>query len=106
MNEILSHNKDLALVLRALGHPVRLGILRILAQKCSKECCCADITECLPLAQSTVSQHLKVLLEAGLIERHASGTRNRYTVCVEKLSLFKVAQDRYLDQLRADLGPF
>jgi ArsR family transcriptional regulator, arsenate/arsenite/antimonite-responsive transcriptional repressor len=69
---------DLANVMRALGHPVRLNILRILAERQQGDCCCTDVTECLPLAQSTVSQHIKVLLDAGLIERHAKGTRNCY----------------------------
>jgi ArsR family transcriptional regulator len=70
---------DLANAMRALGHPVRLSILRILAER-AQDCCCTDVTECLPLAQSTVSQHLKVLLDAGLVERHARGTRNCYSI--------------------------
>jgi DNA-binding transcriptional ArsR family regulator len=70
---------DLANAMRALGHPVRLSILRILADRAA-DCCCTDVTECLPLAQSTVSQHIKVLLDAGLVERHARGTRNCYSV--------------------------
>jgi ArsR family transcriptional regulator, arsenate/arsenite/antimonite-responsive transcriptional repressor len=54
---------DLAAVMRALGHPVRLSILKILAERQS-DCCCMDVTECLPLAQSTVSQHIKALADA------------------------------------------
>jgi len=98
------NDDDLAIVLRALGHPVRLSILRILAQKCDNQCCCTDVTQCLPLAQSTVSQHIKVLLEAGLVERHARGTRNCYSVCVERLNAFSSAQDGFLSQLFDDLG--
>lgn len=75
----------LANMLRALGHPVRLNILRILAER-QKNCCCADVTECLPLAQSTVSQHIKVLLEAGLIECRAQGTKNCYVVRPDALA--------------------
>ncbi len=71
---------DIANIMRALGHPVRLEILRILATQQQGQCCCADVTESLPLAQSTVSQHIKVLLDAGLIERKPHGTRNRYCV--------------------------
>lgn len=74
----------LANQLRALGHPVRLSILRILAQR-QNDCCCADVTQCLPLAQSTVSQHIKVLLDAGLIARQARGTRNCYVLATERL---------------------
>lgn len=80
----------LANQLRALGHPVRLSIMRILAQKQS-DCCCADVTQCLPLAQSTVSQHIKVLLDAGLIERRARGTRNCYVLASDRLSEMQAA---------------
>jgi DNA-binding transcriptional ArsR family regulator len=83
-------DEDLANIMRALGHPVRLNILRILA-KAQSECCCADVIQCLPLAQSTVSQHIKVLLDAGLIERRAQGTRNCYTVCTERLDALNAA---------------
>ena len=76
---------DLAAVMRALGHPVRLSILRILAERQS-DCCCMDVTECLPLAQSTVSQHIKVLLDAGLVERHARGTRNCYSLRSDRIA--------------------
>ncbi|MEQ1771553.1 MAG: metalloregulator ArsR/SmtB family transcription factor [Devosia sp.] len=75
-------DEDFANAMRALGHPVRLSILRILSER-AQDCCCTDVTECLPLAQSTVSQHIKVLLDAGLVERHARGTRNCYSVNTE-----------------------
>ena len=77
------HDEDLAAMLRALGHPVRLSILRILGTQ--TDCCCTDVTQCLPLAQSTVSQHIKVLLDAGLIERQAKGTRNCYSLRSDRL---------------------
>src|SRR5690349_21918533 len=76
---------DFAEAMRALGHPVRLSILRILAEKAQHSCCCTDVTDCLPLAQSTVSQHIKVLLDAGLVEREARGTRNCYTLREDRL---------------------
>jgi|SRR5690606_15698819 ArsR family transcriptional regulator len=77
---------DIANIMRALGHPVRLEILRILANQQSGECCCADVTDSLTLAQSTVSQHIKVLLDAGLIDRKPHGTRNRYCIRRETLA--------------------
>lgn len=80
----------LAIQLRALGHPVRLSILRILAQR-QNDCCCADVTQCLPLAQSTVSQHIKVLLDAGLIERQARGTRNCYVLVSDRVDEMQAA---------------
>lgn len=91
---------ETATMMRALGHPVRLEILRILAQR-PENCCCNDVTDCLSLAQSTVSQHLKVLLDAGIIERQAQGTRNNYRVRTDRLSAFNSAFTGYL----ADLTP-
>jgi DNA-binding transcriptional ArsR family regulator len=93
---------DLAQVMRALGHPVRLNILRILAEQSQKDCCCTDVTQCLPLAQSTVSQHIKVLLDAGLVERHAKGTRNCYSLRAERLEAFGSACAGLFTGLTAD----
>ena len=64
--------------LRALGHPVRIAIVRALAeQRC---CCCGDVCRALPLAQSTVSQHLKVLRDAGLVSFRKDGVRSSYVL--------------------------
>ena len=90
---------DLATVLRALGHPVRLNILRILAERQQHQCCCTDVMQYLPLAQSTVSQHIKVLLDAGLIERHARGTRNCYSLCGDQLVALETACSGLFDGL-------
>ena len=64
--------------LKALGHPVRLAIVRALAERSA--CCCADVCSRLPLAQSTVSQHLKVLKDAGLISFRRDGVRSSYVL--------------------------
>lgn len=85
------HDDELATSLRALGHPARLAILRTLAERCGGQCCCADVAEVLPLAQSTVSQHIKVLLDAGLIERRPHGTRNRYLLRRDRLAEVEAA---------------
>lgn len=61
---------------KALGHPARIAILKILANQST--CFCGDITEILPLAQSTVSQHLKALKSAGLITGEVEGVRTCY----------------------------
>ena len=92
---------DLAAMMRALGHPVRLSILRILGKAERNDCCCTDVTQCLPLAQSTVSQHIKVLLDAGLIERHAKGTRNCYSLRSERLAAVNAACAGLLSGLTA-----
>jgi DNA-binding transcriptional ArsR family regulator len=72
-------DEELAALTRALGHPARVKILRILVRR--EACICGDIVEELPLAQSTVSQHLKVLKEVGLIRGDVDGPRVCY--CVE-----------------------
>ena len=64
--------------LRALGHPVRLAIVRRLAE--GDCCCCSDFCDCLPLAQSTISQHLKVLKDAGLLRFRREGVRSSYVL--------------------------
>jgi len=68
----------LAILGRVLSHPARIAILAALAER--KSCICAEIVEVLPLAQSTVSQHLQVLKEAGLIEGEVMGPRSCYCI--------------------------
>jgi ArsR family transcriptional regulator, arsenate/arsenite/antimonite-responsive transcriptional repressor len=63
---------------RALSHPARVAILKALAEK--KECICGDLVDVLPLAQSTVSQHLKALKDVGLIQGTIDGPRSRYCI--------------------------
>ena len=96
-------DEEFADVMRALGHPVRLSILRILAEKAQNDCCCTDVTECLPLAQSTVSQHIKVLLDAGLVERSPKGTRNCYSLNADRLASLNGAFSGLFAGLTADL---
>ncbi|MET0341323.1 MAG: metalloregulator ArsR/SmtB family transcription factor [Polyangiales bacterium] len=76
-------DEELAGFAKALGHPARVQILRILARH--DGCVCGDIVDELPLAQSTVSQHLKVLKEAGLIRGDVDGPRICY--CIEPRAL-------------------
>jgi ArsR family transcriptional regulator len=78
MNTI-QNDRELAVLAKALGHPIRVRILRILARRA--ECICGDLVDELPLAQSTVSQHLKVLKDAGLIRGEIDGPRVCY--CLE-----------------------
>ena len=72
-------DEELALLCKAVGHPARVQILRLLVRRDS--CICGDIVDELPLAQSTVSQHLKVLKDARLIRGDIDGPRVCY--CVE-----------------------
>ncbi len=72
----LDPDEELARLAKALGHPARVKILRFLLER--EECMVGAIVDELPLAQSTVSQHLKVLREAGLIHGEVEGTRICY----------------------------
>lgn len=63
---------------KALGHPARIAILELLAER--NTCICGDITHELPLAQSTVSQHLKALKNAGIIQGEIDGVRTCYCI--------------------------
>ncbi len=63
---------ELAALARALGHPARVRIVRLLTE--SDNCRCGDIVDELPLAQPTVSEHLRVLREAGILRSEAGGT--------------------------------
>ena len=69
---------ETARLARALGHPARVAILRMLIER--GECICGQLVLGLPLAQATVSQHLKVLKEAGLIRGEVDGPRVCYCV--------------------------
>jgi ArsR family transcriptional regulator, arsenate/arsenite/antimonite-responsive transcriptional repressor len=70
--------QELAAFAKAMSHPARIAILKILAQR--NECICGEIVDVLPLAQSTVSQHLKELKEAGLINGSVDGPRSCYCI--------------------------
>ncbi len=70
--------QDLAAFAKALAHPARIAILKLLAQK--NACICGEIVDVLPLSQSTVSQHLKELKNAGLIDGSIDGPRSCYCI--------------------------
>ena len=76
--EFTKTQNDLAIITKALGHPARIAILQFLIK--SKSCICGDIVEELPLSQSTVSQHLKELKNAGLIKGNIDGPSICYCI--------------------------
>ena len=78
----------LADLAKALSHPVRIKILKILNEK--NVCMCGEIVELLPLAQSTVSQHLKELKRAGLIKGDISGPKICY--CIDQKVMSKARE--------------
>ena len=79
-------DEELAAFAKALGHPARVRIVRLLTRR--EACICGDLVDELDLAQSTVSQHLKVLKDAGLIRGEVDGPRVCY--CAEPRALRRV----------------
>ena len=77
---------SLANIAKALGHPARLAIVEYLLQQ--KECVCGDIVSELPLAQATVSQHLKELKNAGIIKGNIEGNSICYCLNEETIAEF------------------
>lgn len=71
----------------AVAHPARVRLLRLLIAKSA--CVCGELVELMPLAQSTVSQHLKILKEAGLIQGEIDGPKVCYCVNPDGLARLK-----------------
>jgi len=80
---------ELAELAKALGHPARIKILKILID--NNVCMCGQIVDQLPLAQATVSQHLKELKKAGLIQGEIEGPKTCYCLDNKKLKKAKEA---------------
>jgi len=94
-SQVLTPEKQrLAKMLKALGNPVRFQIIEFLAR--SQTCITNDIVRSLPLAQSTISQHLKVLREAGLIQGEIEGPATSYCLDIEGLCWLKEQFDGWL----------
>jgi ArsR family transcriptional regulator, arsenate/arsenite/antimonite-responsive transcriptional repressor len=74
----LDPDDELASLSKALGHPARLRLLRILIEK--GECISGDLADQLPLAPSTISEHLRILKSVGLIQGSIDGPRRCYCV--------------------------
>lgn len=88
-----SEQDTLAQLSRALGHPHRIAILRCLLER--QSCFCGDMVQVLPVAQSTVSQHLKKLKDAGWIQGEIEGPRTCYCINPAVIKHFR----RLLDEL-------
>ena len=94
-NRTLTNQEErLARMLKALGNPVRFQIVQILAEK--RICITGEIVEFTSLAQSTVSQHLKVLREAGLIAGEVEGPATCYCINVQGIQWLKEQIDAWL----------
>ena len=89
-DNITYDQKTLARFSKAMGHPIRMFVLELL----SNQTCCysGDLTEILPIAKSTLSQHLKELKDAGLIQGQIEAPKIKY--CLNKEN-WKLAQDLF-----------
>lgn len=84
------HQNQIATIAKALGHPARVAIIEYLLKV--NECICGDIVNELPLAQPTVSQHLRELKNAGLIKGNIEG--NAICYCIDETAL-KILEDYF-----------
>lgn len=91
-----NHELKLANFAKALGHPVRIQIMKILIN----QACCytGDLTEIIPLAQSTISQHLKALKDAGLIQGEIMPPKVKY--CLNKEN-WRIARELFGELLKS-----
>ena len=97
--EFTVKENKIAAYAKALSHPARVAILKLLIKK--QACICGDIVDELPLSQSTVSQHLKELKEAGLIKGEIEGKKVCYCIDEKEWELAKT----YIDQLFESYQP-
>ena len=84
-------DETLARLAKAIAHPARLAILRLLAHR--QTCATGDLVAELPLAQSTVSEHLRILRQAGLIHGEIEGPRTHYCVNAPGLAVLRAGID-------------
>ena len=100
--EFTAKDNQLAKYAKALGHPARVAILKLLAKK--QTCVCGDIVDELPLSQSTVSQHLKELKEAGLIKGEIDGVRVCYCIDEKEWKAAQVWLNQFFDSYKGCNG--
>jgi ArsR family transcriptional regulator len=84
---------------KALAHPARVSILRTLAER--NACICGEIVEVMPLAQATVSQHLKELKDAGLVKGTVEGPSSCYCLNGEAIEELARDLDQFFDELKS-----
>lgn len=97
-------SEQLAMIFRVLGEPARLQVLSLIAAQSAGEACVCELTEPLGLSQPTVSHHLKVMYEAGLLQKERRGTWIYYRLVPER---FEVLQQVFAMPVnRPDCVPF
>lgn len=96
-NHFTDQQIAIAKIAKALGHPARVAIIAHLLKV--NACICSDIVEELPLAQSTISQHLKALKNAGLIKGSIEGTSICYCIDESNFRLMKLFLSEVIGQV-------
>jgi DNA-binding transcriptional ArsR family regulator len=97
--EYKQRETDLAKYAKAISHPARIAILNLLIKK--QSCICGDIVDELPLSQSTVSQHLKELKEAGIIKGDIEGNSVCYCIDEKVWNRVKLQMNLFFEQYKA-----
>ena len=93
--EYTERQEQLARIAKAMGHPARIAILQFLAER--NTCYFGDIHEELPIAKATVSQHLKELKDAGLIQGEVETPKVKYCINAENWKLARKLFSQMLD---------
>jgi ArsR family transcriptional regulator len=96
INGVISEDqKSMARFAKAMGHPIRMYVLELL----SKQTCCysGDLTDVLPIAKSTLSQHLKELKDAGLIQGEIEAPKIKYCLNQENWSVAQALFNSFLN---------
>ena len=97
-NEFDLKEVELANLAKALSHPARIAILKTISER--NECICGEIVEVLPLAQSTVSQHLRELVNAGLIKGTIDGPKSCYCINWETFEKFETIFGQFFNKAK------
>jgi DNA-binding transcriptional ArsR family regulator len=90
--------QELARFAKAISHPARLAILQYLSD--TKTCISGDISGCLPLSRTTVSQHLKELRDLGLIQGDIDGLKINYCLCSGRIHHFTGIFDSFFEPMK------
>lgn len=96
--EFIKSEKELAEFAKAISHPARVAILKTISGK--DKCICGEIVEVLPLAQSTVSQHLKELKNAGLISGTIDGVKSCYCINWKTFEKFADSFNKFFNKAK------
>ncbi|HMQ69520.1 MAG TPA: metalloregulator ArsR/SmtB family transcription factor [Ignavibacteria bacterium] len=102
--EFKKSDLELADFAKAISHPARVAILKTISKK--NMCICGEIVDVLPLSQSTVSQHLRELLKAGLLEGTVDGTKSCYCINWKAFARFSKGFNEFFNSAKSRAESF